>query len=110
MKKKKNTKKINSRKKRPINKLVNRRNKKINIIIEKRYKILIVFIIILMFLLVIKLFFMQIINNDKYQIKLKELTLKIIDGPSTPRGRIYDRNGKIIVDNKPLKTIYYKSK
>ncbi len=108
MKKKKNTKKINSRKKRPINKLVNRRNKKINIIIEKRYKILIVFIIILMFLLVIKLFFMQIINNDKYQIKLKELTLKIIDGPSTPRGRIYDRNGKIIVDNKPLKTIYYK--
>ena len=33
---------------------------------------------------------------------------KKFDGGSAARGRIYDRNGKIIVDNKAVKTIYYK--
>mgnify|MGYP003299863558 CR=1 FL=1 len=30
---------------------------------------------------------------------------KVIEGDSSPRGRIYDRNYNIIVDNKSLKTI-----
>ena len=79
-----------------------------NIIVEKRYKILIGFIIFLMALLIIKLFYMQIINKDKYIEKLDVLTQNVIEGPSTPRGKIYDRNGKVIVDNKSVKTIYYK--
>ena len=51
---------------------------------------------------------MQVIKYDDYQVELKKLTKRIIDGDSTPRGRIYDRNGKIIVDNEAVKTIYYK--
>ena len=84
--------------------------KKINIeeIIEKRYKILVILIIIIMALLLVSLFYVQIIRNKHYNEKLKTLTVNIIQGDSAPRGRIYDRNGNIIVDNVSVKTIYYK--
>jgi len=84
--------------------------KKVNIeeIIEKRYKILVIVIIIIMALLLSTLFYTQIIKNKHYSDKLTTLTVNIIEGDSTPRGRIYDRNGNIIVDNTSVKTIYYK--
>ena len=83
---------------------------KINIedLIEKRYKILVVIIIGIMAMLLICLFNTQVLKNKYYREKLNELTIKIIEGDSTPRGRIYDRNGVLIVDNTSVKTIYYK--
>ncbi len=83
-------------------------NKDIKLEIEKRYNILTVLVIILLLVLVIGLFFVQVVNHEKYEKSLKKLTKKIVYGPSAPRGRIYDRNGKLIVDNKPSKVIYYK--
>ena len=77
-------------------------------LIEKRYKILVIIIIIIMAMLLICLFNVQILKNKYYKEKLKELTVTIIEGDSTPRGRIYDRNGVLIVDNISVKTIYYK--
>ena len=82
--------------------------KDIKIEIEKRYNILTFFIIISLTVIIIGLFFVQVINNEKYKKDLKKLTRKIVYGQSAPRGRIYDRNGKIIVDNTPSKVIYYK--
>lgn len=84
--------------------------KKINIeeLIEKRYAILVVVIAIIMSLLLIRLFYVQIIKNKYYKNELKTLTLNIIEGDSAPRGRIYDRNGNLVVDNVSTKTIYYK--
>ena len=84
--------------------------KRINIeeIIEKRYRILVVIIIAIMTLLLSKLFYVQIIRNKYYSQKLESLKINIIEGDSAPRGRIYDRNGNLIVDNKSVKTIYYK--
>ena len=84
--------------------------KRINIeeIIEKRYRILVILIIIIMCLLLASLFYIQIIKNKYYNEKLKILTVNIIEGDSVPRGRIYDRNGNIIVDNVSIRTIYYK--
>lgn len=84
--------------------------RKINIeeIIEKRYKILVVLIIAILLLLLIKLFYIQILKNKFYKAKLEDLTVNIVESSSTPRGRIYDRNGNIIVDNLSVKTIYYK--
>ena len=76
--------------------------------IEKRYKILVIIIILIMILLATNLFYIQIIKSNYYKEKLNELTIKTIEGDSTPRGRIYDRNGNIIVDNTSVKTIYYK--
>ena len=83
-------------------------NKDIKAEIEKRYNILTFIIILLLALLVIGLYFVQVVGHEKYQKELKKLTKKIVYGPSAPRGRIYDRNGKIIVDNTPSKVIYYK--
>ena len=83
-------------------------NKDIKIEIEKRYNILTFFIILFLLVLIIGLFFVQVVNHEKYEKNLKKLTKKIVYGPSAPRGRIYDRNGILIVDNKPSKVIYYK--
>ena len=77
-------------------------------LIEKRYKILVIIIIAIMALLLICLFNVQILKNRYYEEQLKELTVKVIEGDSSPRGRIYDRNGVLIVDNTSVKTIYYK--
>ena len=85
-----------------------RENKDIKNEIEKRYNILTVFIILLLLILIIGLFLIQVIGKEKYEDKLEKLTKKIVYGPSAPRGRIYDRNGKLIVDNVPMKVIYYK--
>ena len=84
--------------------------KRINIedIIEKRYKILVILIIIIMALLLVSLFYVQIIRNKHYSKKLETLTVNVIEGDSAPRGRIYDRNGNIIVDNVSVRKIYYK--
>ena len=84
--------------------------KRVNIeeTIEKRYKILVLIITCLMLILSSKLFYLQILRNNYYITNLNKLTQKIIEGESSPRGRIYDRNGNIIVDNISVKTIYYK--
>lgn len=76
--------------------------------IEKRYNILTFIIILFLLVLLIGLFLIQIIHKDKYTASLKNLTKKVVYGQSAPRGRIYDRNGKIIVDNVPSKVISYK--
>jgi len=76
--------------------------------IEKRYKVLIVIIIILLSILVGYLFYVQVIKNSFFKDKVIDATVKIVEGDSAPRGRIYDRNGKLIVDNVAVKTIVYK--
>ena len=42
-----------------------------------------------------------------YEEKLASLTEIIIEGESAPRGRIYDRNYKLLVDNVSVPVIYY---
>ena len=83
-------------------------NKDIKIEIEKRYNILTFIIILALLILVTSLFLVQVAGEEKYSTKLENLTKTIVYGESAPRGRIYDRNGKLIVDNKPSKVIYYK--
>lgn len=83
-----------------------RRN--INDIILKRYSILALVITLGMIILIIGLFKVQLVNKKEYDSLLKNLKKNIIEGSTAPRGRIYDRNGKILVDNEPVKIIYYK--
>ncbi len=97
-----------SKKRTTYNYSIYKQNKDIKVEIEKRYNILTFIVILFLLILLITLFFIQVIENDKYKKQLKTLTKKIIYGESAPRGRIYDRNGKLIVDNTPLKVIYYK--
>lgn len=77
-------------------------------VVNKRYRILTIILVIFFVVIALALFYVQIVNNKHYEVQLKELTQIVIDGSSAARGRIYDRNGKIIVDNKAVKTIYYK--
>ncbi len=79
-----------------------------NKIIKKRFSILIVLVLVLMSIIICSLFFVQIIRNDFYKEKVKKNSIVITYGDSSPRGRIYDRNGKLIVDNEAVKVIYYK--
>lgn len=76
--------------------------------IEKRYKVLMVLIFILFGVLLGYLFYIQIIRNSYFREKVEVATTKIVDGESAPRGRIYDCNGRLIVDNIAVKTIVYK--
>ena len=76
--------------------------------IEKRYKLLIILIIISIATLIGYLFYVQIIQNKYFKEKVEEATIKIVEGDSAPRGRIYDRLGRLIVDNKAVKVITYK--
>ncbi len=77
-------------------------------IIDKRYSIISIIIIGLFLLLIFKLYNLQILRTEYYTKNLSLLNEKIIDGSSSPRGRIYDRNYNLLVDNKAVKTIYYK--
>ena len=77
-------------------------------IIDRRYIFILLIIIFAFSAIYWRLFILQVNNVDKYKKKLVESTEKIIEGSSTPRGRIYDRNYNLLVDNKAVKTIYYK--
>ena len=85
-----------------------KKNRFIKEIIEKRFNILIGIVICVFCVLAFKLFSVQLINNEKYEQLALESSTNIIEGPSAPRGRIYDRNHNLLVDNSPVKTIYYK--
>lgn len=62
-----------------------------------------------LFLVVLgRIFMVMIVDNDKYSELLAELSYDTVEGDSTPRGRILDRNYNVIVDNKAVNTIVYK--
>lgn len=75
-----------------------------------RFSVLIGSVIFAFIVLSISLFKVMIIDNDYYQKSLEKLTEVIVYGESSPRGRIYDRNYNILVDNKAVPVIYYKKK
>lgn len=89
---------------------MNKRKKKINYerIINKRVFVILIALISLFSVVFIRLFMVMLIDKDKYNDKLLSLTNKRITLNSSPRGRIYDRNYNVIVDNKAINTIVYK--
>lgn len=92
----------------PLNKTIKAGNKNITEIIFKRYIFLKILLILLFLIISIRLFKLQIIDYNTYQEKLTTATEKTVLGSSAPRGRIYDRNYNLLVDNVATKTIYYK--
>ena len=100
--------KIKEKKNKPINKKRKNEHKYLKDIIEKRYFIITIIIIVLFLIIGVRLFYLQILNNNKYIEKLAIAVENTVEGTSSPRGRIYDRNHKLMVDNTAVKTIYYK--
>ena len=70
---------------------------------NKKYYII---ISLLFGILTIRLFFIYS-NSDYYKDILEKKTLIYVNGSSAPRGKILDTNGKVLVDNIGVKTIYY---
>lgn len=79
-----------------------------DVLINKRFNVFIVVIVLLFFILGIKLFSVMILDYEKNSSDLLALTSNTVTLSSSPRGRIYDRNYNIIVDNKAINTIVYK--
>lgn len=87
-----------------VNKMKKRKVNKINFKI-RAYS----YLIVLVFLIVgLSLFHTICIEKEEHLLVLDKLTNAIVEGKSAPRGRIYDRNHKLLVDNEAVPTIVYK--
>lgn len=71
-----------------------------------RLNILFLIVFIMFSVLVVQLGVVQILHGESFQEEIDRMVLDISKSP-VPRGIIYDRNGKVIVDNKPLYAISY---
>ena len=88
-----------------------KQKKNIDTIISHRFTILFSIMILFFVIITIKMTNVMLFEEDIYAASLDHLTYTQVTGTSSPRGRIYDRNYNVIVDNKSLKTItYQKSK
>ena len=74
---------------------------------KKKFQILKITIFLVFIIITTKLFFVQIIDKNKYISYVYNNTHTFWYSPSVPRGKIYDRNNNIIVDNEAIKTLYY---
>ena len=74
---------------------------------KKRFIFLGAILVILFTIISLRLYQVMLREQSKYEEELATLATQTVEGSSTPRGRILDRNGKVIVDNKAVKTIYY---
>ena len=92
----------------PINKKHKCNDKHLDEIMNRRFGLIIVLLISIYLVIGCRLFNLQILKNSEYNDKLAMATEKTIESTSAPRGRIYDRNHKLLVDNEGIKTIYYK--
>ncbi len=73
-----------------------------------KINILNIIMYLLFFVIIGRLYYLQVIRYDYYQELLNKISEKEVLGDTMPRGKIYDRNGVLLVDNKTLGTIYYK--
>ena len=85
-----------------------KQNKNPEIITKNRITFLLIFIIICFFIITLKMGYMQLFNTKASIADLNQLSTKTVYGSSMPRGRIYDRNYNVIVDNVGVNLISYK--
>ena len=91
-------------------KKLNKKRKTFNYdIITNRRLLVLIFVVGFVFLIIgFRLYKVMIIDNNKYDDILGDLTYTKVLGSSAPRGRILDRNYNVIVDNKAINSIVYK--
>ncbi len=77
---------------------------------KKRINIYLIIVCMLFLSLFVRLIDVIMVNGKKYTKMLGQLTYKTVEVQNAPRGRIYDRNYNILVDNKAVKSIYYQKK
>jgi penicillin-binding protein A len=75
-------------------------------LIRSRLNGLFFMVFVLFSILILRLGFIQIIKGEAYSAQAKETDVTTVNY-SVPRGRIYDRNNKLVVYNIPEKAIVY---
>ncbi len=75
---------------------------------DKRFTFLEVIVVLSFAFIAINLFRIIIVDKEIYTKNLSVLTSSTVYGDTPPRGRIYDRNHKLLVDNKSIPVILYK--
>lgn len=73
---------------------------------DRRINVIFIAVMALLTVLVLRLGYLQIANGESYK-KAVDNNENIEVNESVPRGRIYDRNGKLLVDNVSKKSITY---
>jgi penicillin-binding protein 2 len=63
-----------------------------------------IFVTIMMLVLISRLFYLQVIEFERYQTKADQNRLKLVTEPPS-RGLIYDRNGLVLADNRPIHSL-----
>ncbi|MGJ8646525.1 MAG: penicillin-binding protein 2 [Marinomonas colpomeniae] len=62
------------------------------------------FVLVLVIILIARLFYLQVIEYELYQTKANDNRVMLVtDAP--PRGLIYDRNGVVLADNRPIHSL-----
>ena len=91
-------------------KKMKKRTKKVNYekIINRRFFFLKILVVLFFMIILIKSGKVMLKDQMIHSNDLSLLTYQEVEGNSSPRGRIYDRNYNLLVDNKSLKTIIYK--
>ena len=76
----------------------------------EQLKIIKISIIILFLIIIIRLLYLNIYMKTYYKVKINNYTNNYVTIESAPRGRIYDRNYNLLVDNTSVKSIIYEKK
>lgn len=63
-----------------------------------------IFVLFLATILMARLFFLQVIEHELYQTKANDNRVMLVTDPP-PRGLIYDRNGLVLADNRPIHSL-----
>ncbi|WP_342748202.1 penicillin-binding protein 2 [Virgibacillus ndiopensis] len=85
---------------------MNNKKKKKKAQLPFRLNILFFVVFLLFSVLVLQLGVVQILNGEGFQKEI-DRTIKDTTKIPVPRGKMYDRNGNVVVDNKPLYAITY---
>ncbi len=72
--------------------------------IENKMKVLLIIVSAIFCVLVFRLVYMQLIQNDKYSTLASENRMRLIT-ITAPRGEVFDRNGIKLVGNQPVYTV-----
>ncbi|WP_347549710.1 penicillin-binding protein 2 [Pseudalkalibacillus hwajinpoensis] len=71
-----------------------------------RLNILFLFVFLLFSILILRLGVIQIVQGEDFE-RISEQTENVIAKSSAPRGKMYDRYGRVLVDNEPTFTLTY---
>jgi penicillin-binding protein 2 len=72
--------------------------------IEKKMRVFLIIVSVLFFILIFRLAYMQLLQNDKFSTLASENRIRLIT-ITAPRGEVFDRNGVKMVGNQPVYTV-----